>query len=136
MRWYGPASWYNLCPTSGSGGGACGTCFSNRSGMAYPNVSGHGPDYSYNNGCTVADGGITQESCGTNLTVYGVPQSSCVQKKLSVPIVDHGPGAACHSDHISCPYYYSYRLIDLTAYSFTAFGGPLSYGIMYVEFLT
>jgi hypothetical protein len=115
-NWYGTLSHFDSCPTSGSGAGACGTCFSNQGGLAYPNLSGHvPPNYAYS--CTHQfSGGLPLKSCGSYLNIT----PDCGSATLA-PIVDHGPGAACHLDPLLCHSTrvgYGYRLLDATPTTF------------------
>ncbi len=127
--WVGTATYFNNCPAASGGGhgaGACGTCFRDEGGIAYPNVTGHPPDYS--SSCTSYYGGITPEPCGqylnlVNYCVYG--------EDVAAPIVDHGPGAACTLDTISYACTganYAYRLLDLTPLTYSDIGGDLQAG--------
>ena len=134
----GTASFFNNCPTSGPGGGACGTCYSNNGGVAYPHVTGFPTDYSY--ACAPEpppnNGGLPALACG-----YYLPISSCTVSSLLTPIVDHGPGAACTIDQIPSPNCdgqanYCYRILDLTPITFSDLGGDPLQGLVLVAFTT
>lgn len=133
-QWDVSASWYDCNPRSG----ACGTCDSTKSGLAYPYLAGHPPNYAR---CQIFSQ-LPQHSCGDIIPVFG--RCSGGLTWVNVPIVDHGPGAACAND---CPPCYVpdicrkdpnhlniYRLVDLTRATFiTVTGRPLSEGLAFVS---
>ncbi len=135
MIWYGTASFFNNCPTSPPGGGACGTCFATLGGVAYPHLNGFPGDYSYY--CAPEpppnNGGLPAMNCGDYLPIW----STCYSRNIQSEIVDHGPGAACTLDQVTCPFTYrAYRLLDLTPVTFSNLGGDPNAGLMMTEFQT
>lgn len=125
------ATFYTGCAVQGTrGNGACGTCYRDRLGVAYPSLNGFPGDYS----AQCSEPPIRKLSCGDILLL----RRACpydANMSVSVPIVDHGPGAACHLD-VACgittpaPSYYQ-RILDLTPVAFAAVGGSPTRG--YIE---
>ena len=133
MYWYGTASFFNNCPSSSPGGGACGLCQSNLGGVAYPSLNGFPGDYAAS--CTDQFGGLPALSCGDYLPIW----NQCSNYgPLLVEIADHGPGAACTLDNIPCgnPIGSAYRLLDLTPVSFADLGGDPNAGLVWSIFQT
>ena len=117
----GTATFFNNCDASHRG--ACGTCYSDQGGVAYPHLVGFPGDYSA--GC-VAGGGMVALHCGDYITLGNFCSGQVPY--LFAPIVDHGPGAACTLDTLcGIPTSFGYRLLDLTPVTYANIGGdPLA----------
>ncbi len=122
MPW-GTASYYYCSP--GTKTTACGHC-SDFSGQfcAYPDISGHPPDYAYY--CRYPGVAAT---CGH----LGEFTNRCTNNYSLIYINDHGPGASCHYDSTCISGYHAYRMLDLTASLYFALGGGGS-GTLYMSF--
>jgi len=131
---YGSASWYQTCNESSSGtpNGACGTCYRDRPGLAYPNLLNHGTDWAGYCGYS-----IPRLACGTVLTITN---NDCNTNSRAIPIVDKGPNLIsldCREDWLHCQTTTrAFRLIDLTRQSFLDLGGQLTWGTMGVQIVT
>jgi hypothetical protein len=134
--WSVSASWYDCNP----GSGACATCDRSKLGMAYPYLSGHPPNYA---NCS-AFVGLPQHSCGDIIhtgLLCPIDPGTGGTGVGNIPIVDHGPGAACRCEvpHCYCPTCTCasnldiHRLIDLTKAAFLQLGRPLSEGLEFVS---
>lgn len=99
---------------------ACQACNFSDAGLAWPAVSGHTPP-NYAAGCF----NINTLACQSNITVTNL----CTGQSMSLPILDHGPGAACASDHAACNQTNYTRLADLTDAAYFDLGGKASEGI-------
>ncbi len=138
MNWYGTATFFDSCPQSGKGGGACGICFSNEAGIAYPYVTGHLPDCAKS--CTVPHGfELPELACGAYVSIQNLCSTGGY---IEFPIVDHGPGAACTLDMLPCDWnsdknpQAGYRLLDLTPVTFQDLGGKVGAGYIWTTFQT
>lgn len=102
--------------------------------MAYPNVAGHVPP-EYAASC---DGGLLPlMACGDYLGIYNI--CDYTGELIYVPIVDHGPGAACNLDLMPCSAYqptYVSRILDLTPISYADLGGNVPAGHLIAGFWT
>ena len=119
----GSASYYD-CPQNQ---GACGSCGSYLFECAWPNVTGHPPDYA------AACGGIDQRACGSIFTVKNICNPYWVYS-APVKVADHGPNPSlvCGIDYPMCNPQGSNRYVDLTRATFIALNGNLSQGLMLV----
>jgi hypothetical protein len=122
------------CSPPPGGTGKCGTCRTDRQGIAWPatydvngenfcaaqNVANCNPSAD----CIVS---LPRVNCGQYITVSGL----CTGQEISVPVNDCGPCQHCH-DEFGCKGYKRVEF-DLTACSFTAIGGGLSGGLIDVQ---
>lgn len=108
------------CPPPASHG-ACGTCRTDRHGIAWPYLT---------TGCTAPCSsccvGLDRLACGAPVTVTNM----CNQQKgsYSVPVNDCGPNIRC----VAATRCKGYQVVkwDLTACTFTAIGGNLAAGLI------
>jgi len=125
---YGAATWYNTCnaQSSGTPNGACGTCYRDVPGVAYPNLLNHGTDWAYACGLP-----MPRIACGTVLTI--VNDDCSVGASITAPVVDKGPNLprlGCPDKDFHCSLTRAPLIIDLTEKAFTDLGGQLPWGIM------
>lgn len=116
------ASYYD-CP---QGSGACGLCVGNPyDECAYPNVTGHPPDYATN--C----GGISEKDCGSFIVVTNICNPYWYYT-TGVKVVDHGPNPrlVCAIDRPRCNSLPCNRYVDLARSTYIRLNGNLAEGLM------
>lgn len=128
---WGVTSWYQTCNLSSSGtpNGACGTCYRDRPGVAYPHLANHGTDWALLCGLDM----IPQLSCGTNITVT---DQDCSTNSITIPVVDKGPNLPaldCPDNNYHCSLTRSPRVIDLTRQSFIDIGADPTWGLLGIK---
>lgn len=119
MSWSAIAtmSWFNCAP----GSGACQTCNSQVSGIAWPYVTSSPRNYA------PCFAGLPQLPCAKIVSI----QKLCLGAGCDFAIVDHGPGAACRLDRPPCDPVNTYnRLVDVTPAALREIGGDLIDGTM------
>jgi hypothetical protein len=108
----------------GAGGGACGTCRTDRRHMAWPRLS--------TTGCNTCNGldcctSLPPMPCNSTASV----RNPCPDITRTITLKDCGPSAHTHAS-VGCANR-SCLMFDLTACAFTSVGGSLSAGIINVN---